>query len=390
MTETETADELASLARDLVRIETENPPGNERPGSEFVVEWFESQGLDAVLVEEPSAERAQAAAEVGDPDAGPTVVLNGHLDVVPAGDPDQWSHDPYGGEIADGRLYGRGSVDMKTGVALAMLTARDLAADLESGDLDGSIVVHAAMGEETGDPGTRSLIDAGYDGDCAIVLEPTDFRVATRAKGVATYRVGVSGESSHASHPDEGTNAVDQARPVFDAIDEYDARIREREDDLCGRAYATVTEFTAGTDSNMAVIPERAEFLLDRRILPDESFDDVEDELDALFETVERESDVVTDRELVQHYASAGIPDDSPLAERFRRLSAERADAPDDPWGMEASTDAREFVKDGTPAIIWGPGNLSQAHSADEYIDLDDAALGLEILKDATRGLLSE
>jgi len=382
-------DDLPGLAAELVRIETENPPGNERPCAEFVAEWFDERGIDATLLEEPSAERPQAVAEVGDRDEGPTLVLNGHTDVVPAGDPDAWSHDPYAGAIADGRLYGRGSADMKTGLALAMLTARDLAPEIESGELDGSLVVHAAMGEETGDPGTASLLEAGYGGDAAVVLEPTDFRVATRAKGVATFRVGVAGTASHASHPDEGTNAVDAARPVLDAIDEYDAELREREDDLVGRAYATVTELSAGTDSNMAVLPDRAELLLDRRILPDERFEDVQAELDDLFAGVEREAGVETDRELVMHYASAGIADDSPLAERFRRFSAERADAPTEPWGMEAATDAREFVERGTDAVIWGPGDLSRAHAVDECIDLDDAALGLEILKDATGEILA-
>ncbi|MFC4550108.1 MULTISPECIES: M20 family metallopeptidase [Halorussus] len=391
-------DELADLAADLVRIPTENPPGDERPGAEFVVEWFDGEGVDARLVETPGSDRPSAVAVVGDradeerasgDSGGPTLVLNGHLDVVPAGDPDQWTHDPYEGAIEDGTLYGRGSADMKTGLALAMLTARDLAPEIESGDLEGSLVVHAAMGEETGDPGTRTLVEAGYGGDMAVVLEPTDFRVATRAKGVATYRVGVAGDASHASHPDQGTNAIDEARPVLDAIDDYDVRLREREDDLCGRAYATVTEFEAGTNSNMAVLPERAEFLLDRRILPDEEYKDVERELDDLFESVEREAGVATDRSLVMHYASAAIADDHPLAARFRRLSAERADAPDEPWGMEAATDAREFVADGTPAIVWGPGSLSQAHTTDEHVDLDDAALGREILTQGVREILS-
>jgi succinyl-diaminopimelate desuccinylase len=221
------------------------------------------------------------------------------------------------------------------------------------------------------------------------VLEPTDFRVGTSAKGVVTYRVGVSGSASHASRPDQGTNAIDAARPVLAAIDDYDDRLREREDPLVGRAYATVTEFEAGTDSNMAVLPGRAEFLLDRRILTDESYEDVEGEIETLLAEVERESGVETDLSLVKHYASAGIAPDSPLAERFRTLSVEMADAPREPWGLEAATDAREFVAAGTPAVIWGPGELAQAHSADERIDLREAAVGLEILKRAGRGILS-
>ncbi|WP_157971656.1 M20 family metallopeptidase [Halorussus litoreus] len=423
--------EIADLAAALVSIPTENPPGNERACAEFVVEWFAERGIDARLVEKPDPDRAQAVAWVGDdptgeraatpageradsavaesarspadgraPDAtnpaATTLVLNGHLDVVPAGDRDQWSHDPFAGTIEDGRLYGRGSADMKTNLALGMLTLRDLAPAFESGDLDGSLVFHAAMGEETGHAGTQTFIEEGYGGDLAVVLEPTDFRVGTSAKGVATYRIGVAGSASHASRPDQGTNAIDAARPVFDAVDDYDATLRERADPLVGQAYATVTEFEAGTDSNMGVIPERAEFLLDRRVLPDEEYEDVEAEVEALLANVEQETrsesngGVETDLSLVQYYAAAGIDADHPLAERFRDLSVARANAPAEPWGLEAATDAREFVAAGTPAIIWGPGELAQAHTVDESVDLDDAALGLDMLKEAVEGVLSD
>ena len=388
-------DDLASLASELVAIESENPPGNERPCAEFVAEWFDEHGIEAELVDQPStdgsdqpsAERPNAVATVGEGE--PTLVLNGHTDVVPAGDPDRWSHDPYGGVVEDGQLYGRGSADMKTGLALAMLTARDLADEIED-DLDGSLVVHAAMGEETGEPGTRALLDAGYGGDCAVVLEPTGLRTATAGKGVATYRLGVGGESAHASHPDQHTSAVESLRVLLDEVEAYDAEVRDRTNPLCGKAFATVTEIEAGTDSNMAVLPERAEILLDRRTLPGEELETVHEEVDELLATVERTAGVETDRELVEYYAPSSIPADHHLAERFRRLSAELADAPRDPWGLEAATDAREFTTDGIPAIIWGPGSLSQAHTTDEHVDLAEAETGLEILKRASRELLSE
>ena len=381
-------DDLATLASELVAIETENPPGNERPCAEFIAEWFDEHGIDAEVVDEPSAERPSAVATVGeDP---PTLVLNGHTDVVPAGDPDRWTHDPYGGVVEDGRLYGRGSADMKTGLALAMLTAQDLANEIERGDLDGSLVVHAAMGEETGEPGTRALLDAGYDGDYAVVLEPTGLRIATAAKGVATYRLGVGGESAHASHPDQHISAVKPLRVLLDAVEAYDARVRDRTNPLCGRAYATVTEIEAGTDSNMAVLPERAEILLDRRTLPEEDIEAVHQEVDELLDEVEQAVGIETDLELVEYYAPSSVPADHRLAEQFRRFSAELADAPRDPLGLEAATDAREFDADGIPAIIWGPGSLLQAHTTDEHVDLAQAETGLEILKRASRELLSE
>ncbi|NHN40895.1 M20 family metallopeptidase [Halorubellus sp. JP-L1] len=396
-------DDVAGLARELVRIPSENPPGEERAVAEYVVDWCEHHGLDAELVPTPEApERPNAVAVVGDHDGaddagGPTLVLNGHTDVVPAGDRGAWTHDPYAGEIVSAEgggdvrgggdvLYGRGSADMKTGVAVALATALELAPRFESGDLDGALVVHAAAGEETGLPGTRTLVDEGYGGDCAIVLEPTELRVATSAKGVVTYRVTVRGESAHASHPDEGRNALDGARALFDRFDAYDAEVRERVDDLVGRGYATVTSVEGGTDGNMAVVPDGVEFLLDRRVLPAESIEAVDAEVEAVLDAAAREDGVDADVETVQYYRSASIPSDHAFAELVRDCTGDRA--PRDPWGLEAATDAREFVADGIPAVVWGPGSLSQAHTVDEHVDLDEARDARGVLESVAERVL--
>ena len=397
------AAELRDLVADLVRISTENPPGGESPAAEFVHEWFTDAGIDAELLTEPDPDRLQVGARVGPADpAGDTVVLNGHLDVVPAGDPDAWSVDPYGGVVEGGRLYGRGSADMKTGVALAMLVARDLAPAIREGDLAGSVVVHAAMGEETADSGTRTLLERGYDGDYGIVLEPTNFRVATSTKGLVVYRLTIHGEATHASQPDAGVNAIDAARTVLDAIDEYDADLRARDGSLCGGAFATATEIEAGTGSNLAVVPDRATLILDRRVLPGESLDTVDSEIAALIDRV-GDAGVDAGATRIQTYASSEIPVDHPLATALRDRSVEAVgadgeSAPDgdvtggiaEPWGIEAATDARNFVNDaGIPAVTWGPGDLDQAHTVDESISLADAALGRDVLEDVVRDLIA-
>lgn len=395
--------ELRNLAADLVRIPSENPPGGESPVAEFVHEWFTEAGIDAELLAEPDPDRLQVGARVGPPDpAGDTVVLNGHLDVVPAGDPDAWSVDPYGGVVEDGRLYGRGSADMKTGVALSMLVARDLAPAIREGDLAGSVVVHAAMGEETADPGTRTLLERGYDGDYGIVLEPTNFRVATSTKGLVVYRLTVHGEATHASQPDAGVNAIDAARTVLDAIDEYDADLRARDGSLCGGAFATATEIEAGTGSNLAVVPDRASLILDRRVLPGESLEAVDAEVEALIDRV-ADAGVEAEATRIQTYASSEIPVDHPLAAALRDRSVEAVGSDGDrasegdvfgavaePWGIEAATDARNFVNDAEiPAVTWGPGDLDQAHTVDESIHLADAALAREVLTDVVRDLVA-
>jgi succinyl-diaminopimelate desuccinylase len=388
-------DDPVALARELVRIPSENPPGEERAVAEYVVDWARAHDLDADLLDTPGyPERPSAVVTVGEggeSSTSPTLVLNGHTDVVPAGDPDAWTHDPYAAAVVTERddagrerevLYGRGSADMKTGLALALVTAKRFAHrfedDIDDG-ADGALAVHAAAGEETGIPGTRTCIDAGYGGDHAIVLEPTDLRVATSAKGVVTYRIVVRGESTHASHPDEGANAIDAARDLFDRVDAYDADLREREDDLVGRGYASVTSVEAGTEGNMGVIPDACEFLLDRRVLPEESIEDVDAEVDALLAAAAREDGVEADRETVQYYESASVPTDHPLAELVRAETGDRA--PSDPWGMTAATDAREFVAAGIPAVVWGPGSLSQAHTVDEHVALEEATEALAVLE---------
>ena len=397
-------DGLVALARELVRIPSENPPGEERAVAEYVVEWARANDLDAELLDTPGyPERPNAVVAVGDAgdDATPTLVLNGHTDVVPAGDPAAWTHDPYAADVVvegdddsvgaagEGRevLYGRGSADMKTGLALALVTAREFAPRFDAGDVDGGLVVHAAAGEETGIPGTRTCIDAGYGGDYAVVLEPTDLRVATSAKGVVTYRVTVRGESTHASHPDEGRNAIDAARALFDRVDAYDATLRQREDELVGRGYASVTSVEAGTSGNMGVIPDACEFLLDRRVLPGESMEDVDAEVDDLLSAAAREDDVDATRETVQYYESASIPPDHALAELVRAETGDRA--PSDPWGMTAATDAREFVAAGIPAVVWGPGSLSQAHTVDEHVSLDEARDAEGVLESVVERVLA-
>ena len=377
---------VVDLVRELVRFDSSNPPGREAACARFVHDWLVEQGIDAELVADPYPDRPQVAATVGSGE--PSIVLNGHLDVVPADSPAEWQHPPFGGELHDGRIYGRGSADMKAGLAIAMVTLTTLQRELDEGD--GRIVFHAAIGEETGEPGTRTLLERGYDGDYGIVLEPTDFRVATRAKGLVCYEITVSGTPSHASRPDQGENAILLAQPVVDAIESYDARLRERSDELVGQAYANVTRFAAGVDGNLGVLPGTAKLVLDRRVLPGESISTVETEVRELLDDVEATHGTELSFEEIQRYESASVPTDCRVAETLRRCTRDSHGDVESPWGIEAATDVRNLVNDaGMEAVTWGPGDLAQAHTYDEHIELDAVRTGFEILNDAIRELLA-
>jgi succinyl-diaminopimelate desuccinylase len=378
-------DELATLITELVRIDSENPPGEEDACAHYIHDWFTDHEIGTNLITEPYVNRPQVVARVGQ--GRPIVVYNGHLDVVPAGDTAHWTYPPYAGEQVDERIYGRGSADMKAGLAIAMLTTRTLVSELEPGD--GTVIFHGAIGEETGEPGTRILLDKGYVGDYGVILEPTDFRVATRAKGLVCYEITVEGEPSHASRPDQGENAVLLSQPVVEAIKAYDCRVRERVDELVGQAYANITKFESGVGGNLGVLPGNASFVLDRRVLPGESIADIETEISDLLDAVKEQHSIETMYEEIQRYEPTAVPTNCGIAEIFRKQTRQHRDSVDAPWGIEAATDMRNFVNDaGMEAITWGPGRLSQAHTHDEYIELTAAHDGLSILLNATRTLL--
>ncbi|MFP4628186.1 MAG: M20 family metallopeptidase [Halobacteriales archaeon] len=375
------------LARELVRIPSENPPGDERAVAAFVHDWFAERDVPVHLIESPEAARPSVAAVIGE--GTPQLALNAHTDVVPADDPTAWTHDPFDAVVEDGRLYGRGSADTKASLAIAMRVAEAVRPAIEADELPGSLVVHAPAGEETGYPGTAALIEAGFGGDLAIVLEPTACRVATSAKGVATFRLHVDGRASHASRPDDADSAVDALRVLLDAVERYDATLRERSDPLVGRSYATVTEVAAGLEQNLAVVPDHGHLLLDRRLLPGESLATVEEELDDLAREVV-DAGVSLERELVQLYEPAAVAPDHPLADVLRHHGRVVAGASGAPYGLEAATDARSFVAEGIDAVVWGPGRLAEAHTVDESIAVTAIERGYEVLRRSAREVLAD
>ncbi len=204
------------------------------------------------------------------------------------------------------------------------------------------------------------------------------------------YEITVSGTPSHASRPDQGENAILLAQPLVDAIESYDARLRERRDDLVGQAYANVTRFAAGVDGNLGVLPGTATLVLDRRVLPEESISTVETEVRELLDDVEAAHGTELHFEEVQRYESASVPTDCRLAETLRRHTEETHGPVEAPWGIEAATDVRNLVNDaGMEAVTWGPGHLAQAHTHDEHIEVDAVRTGFDILNDTIRDLIA-
>lgn len=360
-------EEVIEVLRELIRRPSQNPPGNEKVVAEYICKTMKDWGYQPQYVYKPEPERPSVVVVHKGTEGRPRLVLNGHIDVVPEGNLDGWSVPPFEGTVKEARIYGRGACDMKGGIAAAMIAAKVIK---ESGvKLRGDLVLQFAMGEETGEAGTKSLLDEGFGGEWGIVLEPTDLKVMTAEKGLAWYHFKVKGKPTHGSRPHQGINAIYNAAKLISAIQEYHEEIGKRTHPLCGKDVCSVTMIKGGTKEN--IIPESCWLALDRRIIPGETVEQVDSEIKAIIQRLtEKDLEFKCDFERVMLYESAEIPVDHKLAEVVRKNVKEVTGVVPAPAGMLASTDQRNFINDaGIPAISWGPG-WGKSHELDEYVEI--------------------
>jgi succinyl-diaminopimelate desuccinylase len=372
-------EEVGSLIQELVRIPTQNPPGMERCGAEFIVGKLRQWGIQADLIPEPYKNRPQALGQVEGSGERPVLVLNGHIDVVPEGDTTQWDSPPFEGKTVSGRVYGRGTCDMKGALAAMMITAK-LLNEIKD-QLRGKLLLQFVIGEETGEPGTKHLLlNRGLRGDYGIVLEPTGLRVATAEKGLAWFRVTLQGRPVHGSVAEQGINAIEKAMRFANEIKKYNSEISRRMHRLVGNAKCSITMIKGGTKEN--VIPESCTIVLDRRINPDESVEGVENEIRSILDRLaSRDSDFKYALQRTMVFEPAEVPTDAFLARVVRKHAARIAGIPEEPYGTPFSTDVRNFINDAkVEAITFGPGEPNQPHTFNESIEIGEVVKCIKVL----------
>jgi acetylornithine deacetylase len=337
--------------------------------------------------------------ELGDPDAGPTVVLNGHVDVVPA-EPEVWSSNPFEATWDGDRLTARGAADMKSGLTACVFAANRLAdAAAEADELNGRVVVEGVVGEEAGGIGAAAAaLDNPYpfERDAAIVAEPTELRPVVASQGSVMKRLHLTGRSAHAATPWRGEDVL----PHFEAIREaFEALAAEREERVTHPLYerfptkwpVVCGTVEAGDWASTVPASLTAEWRIG--VAPGERVADVEAEFD------ERLAAVVADRPWLQEHAPeferfsiqfepSEIDPDEPVVQAVQ-VAMEDNDLPDtDPRGVTYGADARHYVEAGISTVIFGPGSIEQAHFPDETIDFAEVETAVDVLADATREFL--
>jgi succinyl-diaminopimelate desuccinylase len=365
-------DEVLRYARALIAAPSENPGGTEDEAVEVAKGILAGLGAESRVVRSEEG-RPNLVARVGSGER-PRLVWNGHLDTVPAGDLAQWSTDPFGGEVVDGRLVGRGASDMKGPIAAALGA---VAAIRRAGiELAGTLDLHLVADEEhAGIHGTKVLLGEGLvDQDAAVVGEPTEMEVALAERGGAWVIAVARGKGAHGSTPHLGVNAIVSMSRFVLRLPEV---LPERTHPLTGPPTVNVALVAGGSAPN--VVPDRCEVEIDRRTVPGE--DDREEVLEPFRRLVEKvaaeDPDVDIEISLKDWTPAAETTGDSAIASRSRdAIAAETGGEP--PFvGFTGITDARYYINDAKiPTVILGPGTLKVAHMPNESIGVDELVTG--------------
>ena len=314
---------------------------------------------------------------------GRRVLLVGHVDVVPPGDPATWTGDPFSGEVRDGRLYGRGACDMKGGVVAILEALRALVASGAASWFDGEVVALSVPSEEDGGQGMLAAIRAGWTGDAAVITEPTSLDVVIAHAGALTFRLTVPGKAAHASVRREGISALDNLMTLVRALkDDEETRNAAERDPLMtalGLPYPTIIGKVNGGEWASTVLDQViAEGRYGVRL--GQSWRDAEQDLRRCIDRAAAEDPFLRNHpptlELTGgKFSSARIPADHPLpvglAAVVEAVTGRRPALLGEPYGA----DMRLLVNEGrTPTVIFGPGAVTEAHAADEWVSLDEVA----------------
>jgi succinyl-diaminopimelate desuccinylase len=276
---------------------------------------------------------------------------------------------------------------MKAGLTTQIAVAHHLSARADQ--LNGTLVLHFAAGEECAEPGTLSLVESGFTGDVGIVTEPTQLKVAVAQRGLGYYRVRIRGRSIHASRADLGLNPVPKLRSVLDLVEAYDQEIRAKEHRLLPGASCTPTVVRGGVKEN--AVADYCDLFLDRRLLPGETIDGELAEMERRLDRI-RAEDSEFDCELTRFeygFEPAEIDSDSAfaglVADAVESVTGSRAEI----YGTPYASDMRNLVNDaGMEAITFGPGNVAECHCADERVSLRELREAAEVVATVARRLL--
>jgi succinyl-diaminopimelate desuccinylase len=390
-------DEEVRFLQELVRVPTDTPPGNNAPHAERTAELLAAMGLDAEKHAVPDAEVKAAGLQsitnlilrrrYGN--SGKTIALNAHGDVVPPGE--GWSHDPYGGEVVDGKIYGRATAVSKGDIASFTFAIRAL--ESLGAKLAGGVELHVTYDEEFGgEVGPAWLLEKGLTKPDLMSAAGFSYQVVVAHNGCLQLEVTVQGDMAHAAIPDSGTDALQGAVHILQALYALNAdylKVRSKVEGIT-HPYLNVGQISGGTNTN--VIPGKVVFKLDRRMIPEEDPAAVEAALRqtiaqavSSFQPPRGGKGIQVDvRRMLLCRAMQPLPGNQPLVQALQKHGEAVFGEPIPAVGTPLYTDVRLYVERGIPGVIYGSGprtvRESNAKRADEHLQLDDLRRATKVL----------
>lgn len=387
-----TAD-VVELTQALVRLPTVVSAGFgdvETPAAALVAEVMRGFGWD-VTVEEVAPGRPNVVGVVTGRAPGRTLMFEGHLDVVTPGDAETWSFPPFCGDIVEGRLLGRGSADMKSGVAAMIHAARDA----ELSGFDGRIIVGALADEEGMMLGAKhfarsELAASGIDG--VIVCEPEGGEICAVAKGAIRLRIDLDGVMAHGAMPQHGRNPLPALGSLLMGLAELERQVAESvgTHPHLGDFYLTPTVLAAGDPSQVNVIPASASVYLDIRTLPAVAHNGLLHLVTRLAEQIAADAGLTARITVLDDRPPVDTPEDAPvvraLVDAHEACTGQAAVF----GGVPGTTDGTILTRDaGLATVVYGPGGKWIAHQRDEYVEVADIRTCYQVYAAAARSFLA-
>jgi succinyl-diaminopimelate desuccinylase len=358
--------EVVGICRDLVRLQSVNPPGNELAAAEYVAAALKKSGVGAELVRHGDT-RASVLARLKGQGRAPALFYNGHLDTVPVG-AEKWRHDPFGGEIAEGRIWGRGAADMKGGLAAMMAAMKVLA---EAGvSLRGDLILAATAGEEIDSLGATEVAKmlSHEPIQALFIAEPTYNEIFIAEKGVFWVEVETFGKTAHGSMPDQGQNAILMMVKIIQEFENLE--IPHKTHPVLGGFTRSINTISGGVKTN--VVPDYCAVTIDMRTVPGQEHSAILRQLENILKGLGRKDpDFRAAVKAINDHPAVETSPSEPVLQKFSSLVAEMTGQKPVLKGANYFSDAVGFLPVfKVPLILFGPGEPGQAHRPNEQVEV--------------------
>ena len=363
--------EIIEQLKRCIEFNTVNPPGNEGPLARYVGTKMQSIGAE-VSYQEVFPGRPNVLCSFKFSEHERCLLWNTHMDTVPIGTV-PWAFEPWSGHEQDGKVYGRGACDAKGSLA-SMMGALQVLSELGVA-LEGELLFAPVIWEEGGGKGTQHFVNTGMAGRkpvAAVVGEPTECLISTAHRGSNRRKVVVHGVAAHSSDPDKGVNSIYRAARLLLEIERLHEQLRSKQHELLGSPVVSANVVSGGQKHD--TIPDRTEIVIDRRRIPGEPKQQLDNEIRTIVERLRRDDpgyeyeiiDLDMDKEPAETERTAEIV--KKAAQVVRTMTGKDAVL----TAQKGGTDMTFLVNDAhVPTIIYGPGGLGMPHAVDEYVPVE-------------------